>query len=154
MRGSGLTTPAGVRFDGPGGPVTGTTFGAGGDDTTLSVTIPPNLRAGSHEVRVVLAGAGLRVTNPRELVVLPLIETVAPAVVPTAVASVHELTIDGARLVGTDVRLVVDDVVHVVGANATATQLVHRLGRRLAAGPHAASVVVDGVRSRPVEFAL
>jgi hypothetical protein len=118
------------------------------------VAIPPNLRAGSHQVRVVLAGGGSPVTNPRELVVLPLIQTVTPAVEATALASVHELTIDGARLAGTDVRLVIDDVIHVVGANGNASQVVHRLGRQLAAGPHAVSVVVDGVRSRPVELAL
>jgi hypothetical protein len=154
MKGSGLTNPAGVRFDGPGGTVTGTSFAPGGTDTTVSVAIPPNLRAGSHQVRVVLAGGGSPVTNPRELVVLPLIQTVTPAVEATALASVHELTIDGARLAGTDVRLVIDDVIHVVGANGNASQVVHRLGRQLAAGPHAVSVVVDGVRSRPVELAL
>ena len=149
LRGSGLATAASVRYDGPGGPVTITTFNPGGSDTERSTTIPASLLNGNHQVRLVLADDSA--SNPRVLVVVPRIDGVS-ATVTAALPPVHELTIDGARLAGADVRLVIDDVIHAVGQNATATQLVHTLGRQLEAGLHDVSIVVDGVRSRSFEL--
>jgi hypothetical protein len=103
----------------------------------------------------VLSDASASASNLRELVVLPLIQGVATAVVGGAAApSVHELTITGERLAGPDVRIAIDDVLYVVGSNGNAGQLVHTLGRQLGAGPHDVSVVVDGVRSRAVELLI
>ncbi len=153
MRGVGLASPAEVRFDGPGGVVTSNVFEAGATDTALAVQIPSTLAVGTHQVRVVMSDAGTSASNARELVVLPLVQGIAAAVVPGPIAgSVHELTISGARLAGSDVRIVIDDAMHAVGSNGTAAQLVHALGRQLLAGPHDVSVVVDGVRSRSVEL--
>jgi hypothetical protein len=155
IRGVGLANPAEVRFDGPGGPTASSAFEAGATDSAFAVAIPTTLAAGTHQVRVVLSDAGASASNPRELVVLPRIQGVAAAVVAGAVApSVHELTITGERLAGSDVRMAIDDVAYLVGSNGNAGQLVKTLGRQLDAGPHDVSVVVDGVRSRAVELLI
>lgn len=148
LRGSGLGTAASVRFDGPGGPRSTTSFGGGGTDAERTTTVPLALLNGTHQVRVILGDGSA--TNPRGLVVIPRIANVTAALVAgPGPAPVHQLTIDGARLAAADVRIVIDDAIHAVGVNAIATQMVHELGRRLAAGPHDVSIVVDGVRSRP-----
>ena len=65
---------------------------------------------------------------------------------------VHRLTLNGARLSGADVRLLLDGVTHQLGANTNAAQVVVTLGRLLAAGPHAVALSINGQRSRTVEL--
>jgi len=64
--------------------------------------------------------------------------------------SVHRITVNGARLNGSDVRLLIDGITFQAGANANGTQVVFTLGRLLVAGTHTISVNVDGHSSRSV----
>ncbi len=151
LQGNGFTaTPASVRFEGPGGTTTVTAFLPGGNDTKAGVTIPAGLANGIYNVRLVLGGAA-NASNSRTLEVLPRVNTpVGLATVVVAGKSVHRLTINGARLNGADVRMVIDGITHQAGTNANPTQLVHTLGRLLDAGAHTITVSVDGHSSRAV----
>jgi len=151
MQGIGFTaTPAAARFEGPGGTTTVTSFGAGGNDTQAKVTIPTGLANGVYNVRLVLGGPH-NASNTRTLEVIPLVSTpVTLAVVVVSGKSVHRITVNGVRLKGSDVRLLIDGITFQAGVNANATQLVFTLGRLLDAGTHTISVNVDGHSSRSV----
>jgi hypothetical protein len=155
LQGDGLTAPQAVRFDGPGGTATVAAFDAGGTDSRATVAIPPALANGLYSVRIMLADTAGSTSNSRTLEVIPRLDSVVATVFvtsPVTSRSVHQLSLVGARLNGRDVRIVLDGVVYQVGANANAGQLVHRLGRRLAAGTHRVSVNVDGQASRAVDL--
>ena len=74
-----------------------------------------------------------------------------PAARPPLGSDVHELTLDGARLAGNDLRLLIDGISYQVGANGDPAQLIYRLGRKLSAGSHSIAVGVGGQRSRAVD---
>jgi hypothetical protein len=152
LQGNGFTaTPQAVRFEGPGGTTTVTTFDAGGSDVQAAVTIPVNLANGLYNVRIVLNDPASSASNSRTLEVIPrLASPIGLAVVTVAGNSVHQLTLNGARLNGSDVRLDLDGITYQVGANATATQLIFTLGRVLSAGAHSVAVNVNGQMSRSV----
>lgn len=156
--GSGFTNPQEVWLEGPGGVTHINTFGAGGSDSSATVTLPSALANGLYRVRLVLNDAANSASNSRTLEVIPRLDAVTAALVPPGSppvgGDVHELTLDGARLAANDVRLLLDGVAYQVGANGDAAQLVYRLGRRLSAGPHSVAVVVDGQRSRPIELMI
>jgi hypothetical protein len=150
LEGAGFTAnPGSVRFDSatPGGgpPATVNTFAGGGTDTHTAVAIPTTLPNGVYLVRVVLGDAASSVTNSRTLEIMPLLRSpIQLATVSSAGASVHELTLDGARLDGTDVRLGIDSMAHQLGPQPNPAQIVYRLGRLLAPGAHMVAVSVDG----------
>ena len=154
LDGQGFTAaPQAVRFDGPGGTSNVTAFSGAPTDGQVSVTIPTNLQNGIYDVRVVLAGPGNSSTNARKLQVIPLLSaTIGLAVVTVAGAQVHRVTLNGARLNGTDVRVVIDGEAHSAGANANANQLVLTLGRRLDSGSHSVAVMVNGSTSHNVNL--
>ncbi len=82
---------------------------------------------------------------------IPRVNTqIALATVVVAGKSVHRLTINGARLNGADVRLVIDGITYQAGTNANPAQLVYTLGRLLDAGTHTIAVTVDGHSARAV----
>ncbi len=151
LQGNGFTaTPASVRFEGPGGTNTVTAFLPGGNNSKASVTIPTALANGIYNVRLVLGGAA-NASNSRTLEVIPRVNTqIALATVVVAGKSVHRLTINGARLNGADVRLVIDGITYQAGTNANPAQLVYTLGRLLDAGTHTIAVTVDGHSARAV----
>ena len=145
------TTPGAIRFDGPGGTTTVTVFGAGGSDQQATVTIPTTLLNGIYNVRLVLNDAASSASNARTLEVLPhLARPIGLAVVTVSGNTVHQLTLNGSRLNGSDVRILIDEVTYLVGANANATQVVYTLGRLLSAGPHSVAINVNGHTSRSV----
>jgi hypothetical protein len=146
LQGSGFTNPQAVRLDGPGGTTNVTTFEPGGSATQAVVKIPATLANGLYNVRLVRTDASA--TNPRVLEVIPRLDQ-ATAVVTGAV---HQITIDGARLNGSDVRLILDGATYQTGANASAAQLVFTLGRQLNAGPHRIALNVDGQLSHTIEL--
>jgi hypothetical protein len=154
LQGNGFTpTPQGVRFDGPGGTTTVTTFDAGGTDGRAIVTTPATLANGVYRVRIVLADSSA--SNARTLEVIPLVNSpIGVATVTVSGASVHQLTLQGARLNGNDVRLTLDGVSYLVGVNTTAGQVQYTLGRLLEAGTHSIAVSVDGSMSRSVAFVV
>jgi hypothetical protein len=150
LRGSGFTAaPQAVRFDGPGGTTLATAFDPGGTDTQARVAVPAGLANGVYQVRLVRPDSAA--TNPRTVTVVPRIDPpVAVAVVNVNGVDVHQLTLNGARLNGRDVRVAVDESSYAVGANAQAGTLTVTLGRKLAPGSHPVAVTVDGVTSRTV----
>jgi hypothetical protein len=148
LAGEGLAPAQAVRFDGPGGSVSVTAFEPGGGPAQATVLIPAGLANGVFTVRLQIADGSL--TNGRQLAVIPRLASATAAIVGGA----HRLTLDGARLAGADVRLVLDGATYQVGANANAAQLVHTLGRLLDAGPHEVAVSVDGHRSHRVELVI
>jgi hypothetical protein len=152
LQGNGFTTtPGAVRFDGPSGTTSVTAFLAGGTDKQAKVTIPTTLPNGIYNIRLVLGDVATDATNSRALQVIPLLNSpIGLAVVVVSGKSVHKLTLNGARLNGSDARILIDGITYQTGANASATQLVYTLGRLLDAGAHDVSVNVDGQNSRAV----
>jgi hypothetical protein len=120
------------------------------------VTIPTNLPNGVYNVRIVLNDAASSASNSRTLEVIPRIDS--PIGLATVVApgppshSVHQLTITGTRLAGSDIRLLIDGVNYLTGTNANPTQLVYTLQRLLSPGSHSIAVNIDGHLSRTVEL--
>ena len=154
LKGSGFTTiPQAVRFDAPGTSTIVTTFDAGGSDAQATVTIPKDLENGIYNVRLVLNDAVSSASNSRTLEVIPYVDsTIAVETVTVPTGSVHRLTIQGARLKGNDVRLVIDGVSYQAGSNPTKNQLIYTLGRLLSAGSHSIAVNIDGHLSHSIEL--
>ena len=155
LEGTGFTPPAAVRFEGPGPATTVAAFDPGGTDTRQSITIPSGLANGVYRVRLVLGDAPNSATNSRTLEVIPRLDTpVGVSVVVVNGDNVHRLTIDGARLNGSDVRAIVDGATYQTGANANAVQFVLTLGRLLNAGTHRIALNVNGQLSRTITFEI
>ena len=150
LNGSGFTgSPRAVRFEGPGGTSSVTAF-ISATDSRASVQIPA-LANGIFGVRIVLNDAQSSASNSRTLEVIPRLDSpVGVAVVVASGVSVHQLTFNGARLNGADVRVLIDAVAYQHGANANANQVVHTLGRLLNAGAYQVAVAVDGSLSHSV----
>jgi uncharacterized protein DUF4255 len=149
------TTPAAVRFAAGAGTTAVTSFAAGGSDMKAKVAIPTGLANGIYQVRLVLGDASHSATNSRALQVIPLVNTpIMVAAVVVAAHNVHKLTINGARLDGADVRIVINNIVYQTGANANGSQLVFTLGKLLDPGNYTLSVNVDGQPSRAVQFGV
>lgn len=145
------TTPQGVRLDGPGGTTNISGFVGSVTDTKATITLPANLQNGLYQVRIVLAGPTSNVSNARTLEVIPLLNApIGIAVITVSGHQVHQLTLNGARLKGTDIRVVIDGMGHQAPASANAAQFVLALGRLLDSGQHTVSVVIDGSRSHEV----
>jgi hypothetical protein len=146
LTGQGFTaTPQSVRFDGAAGALNATSFAGTPADAALSVNIPTTLANGSYNVRVVLNDSATSVSNPRTLTVIPLLlSPIGLAAVTVNGNQVHQLTLNGARLNGNDVRVGIDGVAHAAGSNANAAQVVLTLGRLLASGSHNVGLSVDG----------
>jgi Pvc16 N-terminal domain len=155
LDGNGLTPPAAVRFEGPGPATTVAAFGPGGSDAHQSVVIPTGLANGVYKVRLVLGDAPNSATNSRALEVIPRLDS--PVGVSTTVVdgdNVHRLTINGARLNGSDVRAILDGATYQRGANANAAQFVLTLGRLLNAGTHRIALNVNGQIARTITFEI
>jgi len=156
LHGIGFTnTPASVRFDGPGGTTSVAVFQPGGTDIQAKVTIPTALANGIYQVRLVLSDGASSASNARTLQIIPFVASpIGVATVVVGGNNVHRLTINGARLNGSDVRLTIDSVVYQTGANANNSQLVFTLGKLLDPGTHSLAVNVDGQSSRTVSFGV
>jgi hypothetical protein len=154
LDGQGFTTaPSAVRFDGPGGATNVTAFAVPPTDAQLKITIPASLQNGVYDVRIVLGGPGNDVSNARRLEVIPLLASpIGLATVTVAGNAVHQITLNGARLNGTDVRVLIDGAAYSAGVNPSATQLVFTLARKLSAGAHSIAVVVNGSASHNVDL--
>jgi hypothetical protein len=146
LTGEGLTpSPQAVRFEGASATSAVTSLTPSPDATQVSVNIPTALANGSYQVRVVLGDAAGSVSNSRVLTVIPLLQSpIGLAVVSVNGSQVHQLTVNGARLNGNDVRVRVDGAVYAVGANTNTAQVVLTLGRLLSSGSHNLAVSVDG----------
>src|SRR5262249_31950941 len=95
--------------------------------------------------------AGNSATNSRTLEVIPRVDTpIGLATTTVNGKTVHRLTINGARINGGDVRVILDGATFQTGGNANASQLIVTLGRLLDAGKHRVAVNVDGHLSRTV----
>ena len=154
LSGTGFTTSAqGVRLDGPGGTTNVTSFTGGVTDTKATIALPANLQNGFYQVRIVLAGPANSVSNARTLEVIPLLNApIGLAVITVSGQQVHQLTLNGARLKGADIRVVLDGIAHQAPANANAAKIVFPLGRLLDSGQHTVSVAIDGSRSHDVRL--
>ena len=155
LQGNGFgATPQAVRFEGPGGTTTVTTFDAGGSDVQATMTIPTNLANGIYNVRLVLSDPARSASNSRTLEVIPHLDSPIELAVVTRSDNddklVHRLTLNGARLNGSDVRLVIDGVTYQAAPNENTAQLVYTLGRLLSAGSHSVAVNVNGHMSRGI----
>lgn len=156
LEGKGFTaTPQGVRFEGIAGTRTVTTFAALPSDARLSVAIPGDLSNGLYDVRVVLAPPANSASNSRQLQVIPSIALpVGLALVTLAGNQVHQITLNGARLGGADLRVVIDGNVYFAGANANPAQVLFTVARRLTSGPHTIALAVDGILSHTVPLVV
>jgi hypothetical protein len=149
------TSPQSVRLDGPSGTTNVTAFVGAVTNTKATITLPTSLKNGLYQVRIVLADAGNSVSNARTLEVIPLLTSpIGIAVTTVSGNQVHQLTLNGARLNGTDIRVVIDGIGYQANANANAAQLVFTLGRLLDVGQHSLAVVVDGSRSHDVALGV
>ena len=151
LSGTGFTSnPQNVRLEGPGGATTVSAFVTAADSQAV-INLPAGLANGLYNIRLVLNDAGGSATNTRVLEVIPRLDTpIGVAVATVAGNQVHRLTLNGARLNGADVRVFIDGVAYVAGANGTANQLVYTLGRLLDAGAHEIAVMVNGQTSHTV----
>lgn len=165
LTGTGFTAaPGEVRFElasppPPGPPVPSvvsvTAFDPGGTDSRAVVTIPATLVSGTYNVRIVLNDAARSASNVRPLEVIPLLTApVGVAQVNVNLKDVHRLTLNGARLNGQDIRVILDGVAHQAAANGNAAQLLFTAGRLLDAGAHTVEVQINGHRSHAVNFKI
>ena len=95
------------------------------------------------------------VSNVRTFEVIPRLDApIGLAVITVSNNQVHQLTLNGARLTGTDVRIVIDRVSYPVDPStiSNATQVIFNLKRLLPAGPHSVAVSVSGQTSHTVIF--
>jgi hypothetical protein len=109
-----------------------------------------DLPNGRYEVRVRLGSDA--VSNPRILEVIPLVNPLTGPNASTYAPAQRRLTLRGARLDGTDVRLRIDAAEYVLGAQTGGAQLVYQFAQPLRGGPHTASVSVDGHLSAQLTF--
>jgi Pvc16 N-terminal domain len=154
LSGNGFTTaPRAVRLEGPGGTTTVTAFGPGGADDRATVTLPTTLASGLYRVRLVLDDPAGSASNSRTLEVIPRLDSpIGLAQTTVGGNQVHQLTLNGARLNGSDARVRLDRATYQIGASTNAAQLVLTLGHLLVAGAHEVAVTVDGQTSRAVTF--
>jgi hypothetical protein len=151
FEGIGFTsTPAGVLFSGIGAPAGLVPLDAGGIDTQASCTIPP-LPNGLYQMRIVLGDAAQSVSNSRSLEVLPRVGT-ALLSVGSPPSSSTILTVNGDRLSGTDIRVLLDGVSFQAPPNNNAAQLVYVFNRIITAGSHTLAVMIDGHMSHTVDL--
>ncbi|HVN06231.1 MAG TPA: Pvc16 family protein [Bryobacteraceae bacterium] len=150
LTGGGFTTnPQGVLFQGTGAPPGVMAMDPGSTDTSGSLTIPAGLANGIYSLRMVLNDAQHSVTNSRTLEIIPRIDT---AVLTPGSPPAANLAIGGARLNGSDIRIVVDDVEHVAAPNSNAASLNYTFARPLAPGSHTLSVSIDGQASHTLDL--
>ena len=156
LTGIGFTTsPKAVRFEGSTSTATVSSFNGPVTDTQAAVSIPATLSNGLYTVRIVLNDVSGSASNGVMLEVIPAVASpIGVTTVTVNGAQVHRLTIDGARLSGADVRLLIDDAIYSAGANANANQIVFTLGRLLLAGRHSVAVSVDGSVSHRIELVI
>jgi len=155
LHGFGLSNPQAVRFAGPGETKLVTAFTPGGTDKQAAIILPQDLQNGIYQVRVALDDNDNSVTNARTFAVIPRLDSpIAIAQIEENGKQVHRLTLQGARLNGDDIRLLIDGVTHQTKKNANAAQLQYTLKCMLNAGTHSISIVVDGCASRAVTLEL
>jgi hypothetical protein len=104
-----------------------------------------DLANGRYEVRAELASGGL--SNPRSLVVAPLVRGFSGGGGSSYQGTQRRLVLRGARLDGRDVRMRLDGAEYSLGERLDAAELVLHLARPLQAGTHTVEVQVDGGRS-------
>jgi hypothetical protein len=151
LEGIGFTaTPLGVRFEGVGAPPGLVALDPDANDTEASATIPP-LPNGIYRVRIVLGDAARSASNSRSLEVIPRIGTalLAPGS-PPGLSTM--LTVNGARLAGSDVRVMLDGVAFQAPPNGNAVQLVYTFNRSIGPGSHSLALAIDGHVSHTVSL--
>src|SRR5262249_2599067 len=134
LQGTGFTaTPQGVRFDGAGAPAGLTPLDPGSTDTQGTISIAPGLPNGIYPVRIVLGDATQSASNSRTFEVIPHIDStvLAPGSPP---GSSVILTVNGARLNGSDIRLLLDGVIFQAPPNSNGAQLVYTFNRIISPG--------------------
>jgi len=152
LLGIGFTAmPEGVRFDGAGAPAGLNTLDPGSTDTQGTITIPPALPNGIYRVRVVLGDPAHSASNSRGFEVIPRIDSaiLTPGSPPGPSAI---LTVNGARLDGNDIRVLVDGVIFQAPPNGNGAQLVYTFNRIISPGSHALAVSVDGHMSHTLDL--
>jgi hypothetical protein len=151
LHGMGFTTtPSGVYFDGVGAPSGLIALDPGATDIEASVTIPP-LPNGIYRVRIVLGDAARSASNSRSLEVIPRIGTVLlSSGSPPGSSTV--LTVNGARLAGNDIRLLLDGVAFQAPPNANPVQLVYTFNRSIDPGRHTLAVAIEGHLSHTMDL--
>jgi hypothetical protein len=155
LQGSGFTpAPLSVRFErlvkGKIEVISVTVPAPDRSDTSAKITIPTTLENGSYDVRLVTADGSA--SNKRTLEVLPLITKAKADPKTVEGIDIHELTIEGVRLKGQDIRLILDGATYVSGENTSPTKLVYTLSRQLPVGMHRLAVRINGHTSRPKDF--
>jgi uncharacterized protein DUF4255 len=155
LNGTGFTgTPQAVRLEGTGAVQNITVF-VSASDQQISVALPPGLANGLYNVRVVLNDPANSVSNVRTFEVIPRLDApIGLAVITVSNNQVHQLTLNGARLTGTDVRIVIDTVGYPVDPStiSNAAPVIFNLKRLLSAGPHSVAVSVNGQTSHTLIF--
>jgi hypothetical protein len=154
LQGIGFTAPPrGARFDGAGAPAGLTPLDPGSTDTQGTITIPPGLPNGIYSVRIVLADAAQSASNSRTFEVIPRIDsTMVAAASPPGASTI--LTVNGARLDGSGIRLLLDGVTFLAPPNSDGAQLVYTFNRIIRPGTHALAVTIDGHMSHTVQLKI
>jgi hypothetical protein len=152
LQGMGFTaTPQGVRFDGTGAPAGLTALDPGSTDAQGTIIIPPALPNGIYRVRVILGNLAQSASNSRTFEVIPRIDSaiLTPGSPP---GSSMILAVNGARLDGNDIRLLLDGVIFQAPPNANGAQLVYTFNRIISPGSHALAVSVDSHMSHTLDL--
>jgi hypothetical protein len=156
LSGRGIQAAADVKIFGPRGILTAaTSAGPGAHEVTAK--LPPagttnataaasRLINGNYTMRARLADNSL--SNPRDLEVIPLL-TSAAFDLPS-----KTLTLNGARLDGSDVHLLFDAADYSLGPQTTGSKLSFVFKRTPASGAHLASVIVDGHGSHDINLTV
>ena len=143
-------TPLGARFDGAGAPMGLIALDPGSTDRRATLTIPSTIPNGLYRVRIVLNDGVQSASNSRSFEVIPRIDStmLTPGSPPVSAT----LTVNGARLDGTDIRLLVDRVAYQAPPNANPAQLIFTFNRIFSTGRHMLAVSVDGHMSHNVDL--
>lgn len=150
LAGVGFTaTPAGVLFDGVGAPTGAVPFDGGVTDAQGTLTIPAALENGLYMIRIVLSDAAKSVSNSQTLEIVPFVNT---ATLTAGSPPAATLTVTGARLNGTDIRIVIDGETYQAAPNSNAAILTYQFAQPLSPGSHSLSVAVDGHTSHTVDL--
>jgi Pvc16 N-terminal domain/IPT/TIG domain len=151
LQGIGFSaTPNGVRLETSGAPATLIAFDPGVTDKQGTITIPPALANGIYQVRIVLSDSAQSASSSRTLEVAPRIDSATLAL--SSPPAAETLTVNGARLSGSDIRILLDGVTYQGPPNANATKLVFAFNRAISPGSHALSVSIDGHMSHTVDL--
>lgn len=152
LDGSGIQSAADARIFGPAGALVAA-IAAGPGPHQMTVKLPPasavnqaapagQLVNGQYSIRARLADNSL--SNPRDLEVIPFVASTSFN------SATNTLTVNGARLDGANVHLLLDAADYALGSQSNGGLVSHKFVRAPTPGAHLVAVNVDGHSSHEI----